>query len=142
MRRPLCYSMGQFMNQPAANGLVLERRRHIRRRHSRIPVDTVLWLFFFGLLLPLGTHAGWFHPATPKHNVGEHMLLGLAMMFGILGAILLGAARYPLYVRRHHHGFLPRELPHDFRVCFWLSYVLISVGSATLLALLLIQHWR
>ena len=116
-------------------------RRPYHRRHSRIPVDTVAWALCFGLLLPLGIFAGWFRPEHHFTNKGENMLLGLALAFGVLGTILLAVARYPLYVRRHHQGFRPRELPHNYRPLFWVSYVLILVGMAILLTLVAAQHW-
>ena len=101
-----------------------------------------MWGITFGLLLPLGIHAGWFRPDHQLriHNAGENTLLGLSLAFGILGTLLLAVARYPLYVRRHHQGFRPRELPHHYRPLFWVSYVLISVGVGILLTLIALQH--
>jgi len=129
------------MAQPITNGDVSGKRRHTRRRSNRIPPDTVMWMLFFGLALPLGIHAGWFQSPHHMNAAGEHVLLGLALMFGVLGTILLGVARIPIYFQKHHHSFRPRELPHHYRPIFWVAYVLIVVGLATLVTLLLAQHW-
>lgn len=115
-------------------------RRHHRRRHSRIPVDTVLFLVVFAVVLPLGIYADWFRPRGRLANAGESVLLGLALSFGLLGSVLLVIARIPLYVRRHHHGFRPRELPENYRRLFWIAYVFIMIGSAMLLFLGIAQR--
>ena len=115
-------------------------RRHRRRRHSRIPLDTVFFLLFFVVVLPLGIYADWFQPIGRRPNAGEHVLLGLAFAFGLLGSILLGVARIPLYVHRHHHGFRPRELPDNYRRLFWVAYVLIMISFAMLLFLGIAQR--
>lgn len=115
-------------------------RPHIRRRHSRIPVDTVLWGLFFGVLLPLAIRAGWLRPDEHLRIASDNVLQWLALVFGATGTIVLALVRYPLYVRRHHHGFRPRELPHQYRPTFWVSYVLITVGVGIVLTLILKQH--
>jgi hypothetical protein len=115
-------------------------QRHRRRRHSRVPLDAVLFLFVFSVVLPLGVHADWFRPAGRLPNAGETVLLGLALSFGLLGSILLVIARIPLYVRRHHHGFRPRELPENYRRLFWVAYVFILISAAMLLLLGAIQR--
>jgi hypothetical protein len=115
------------------------RQRH-RRRHSRVPLDTVFFLLFFGALLPLGISAGWFHPEGRLVRAGEGVLLGLALAFGLSGAILLGIARYPLYTRKHHHSFRPRELPEKFRRLFWVAYVLVMISAIVLLYLGIVQR--
>ncbi len=115
-------------------------RQHIRRRHSRIPVDTVLWALLFGVALPLAMRADWLRPEAHLQVAGDKVLQWLALAFGVMGTLILAVVRYPLYVRRHHHGFRPRELPHHFRPAFWVSYVLITVGAVILLTLVLKQH--
>jgi hypothetical protein len=115
-------------------------RQHVRRRHSRIPVDTVLWALLFGVLLPLAIRADWLRPEAHLQIAGDKVLQWLALAFGVAGTFILAVVRYPLYVRRHHHGFRPRELPHQYRPTFWVSYVLITVGVVILLTLVLKQH--
>jgi len=115
-------------------------RQHIRRRHSRIPVDTVLWTLFFGVFLPLAIRADLLRPDVHLHVASDKVLQWLALAFGATGTIILALVRYPLYVRRHHHGFRPRELPHQYRPTFWVSYVLIAVGVGIVLTLVLKQH--
>ncbi len=119
----------------------LERRK-IKRRHSRIPVDTVLWAVLFCVVLPVALHLGWFHAtnSTLRSAFGDKVLVWLSLGFGIVGTLILALVRYPLYVRRHHQGFRPRELPHQYRPTFWVSYVLIIVGVAILFTLLAKQH--
>ncbi|TAN37550.1 MAG: hypothetical protein EPN23_05175 [Verrucomicrobia bacterium] len=68
-----------------------------RRRHSRVPPDTVLVVSFFFIVLPLGIYADWFRPAERLAKPGETVLLGLALAFGLLGSILLAVARIPIY---------------------------------------------
>jgi len=127
--------------EPTSDNLDAEsQRHHIHRRHSRIPVDTVLWALLYGVALPLAIRAGWFRPEEKLHATGDAVLLWLGLAFGVLGTLILAVVRYPLYVRRHHHGFRPRELPHDFRPTFWVSYVLITVGVVILLTLVIKQH--
>ena len=122
----------------------LEHHHHVRRVHSRIPVDTVLWALLFGVALPLGIHYGFFHPGevTLRSAFGDKVLLGLSLAFGITGTLILAVVRYPLYVRRHHMGFRPRELPHQYRPTFWVSYMLITVGVLILFILVFKQHLR
>lgn len=117
-------------------------RRKIQRRHSRIPVDTVLWAVLFGVALPLATYAGWFRPENRSLSAafGDNVLVWLSLGFGIVGTLILAIVRYPLYVRRHHHGFRPRELPHQYRPTFWVSYVLIIVGVVILIVLIFKQR--
>ena len=120
---------------------LLERRK-IHRRHSRIPVDTVLWAVLFCIVLPLAMHVGWFHPEnrTLRAAFGDKVLIWLSLAFGLVGTLILAIVRYPLYVRRHHHGFRPRELPHQYRPTFWVSYMLIVVGMVILIALIFKQR--
>lgn len=115
-------------------------RPHGHRRHSRIPVDTVLWSLFFGIALPLAIRAGWLRPENHQQLTGDKVLTWLALAFGVSGTLILALVRYPLYVRRHHHGFRPRELPHQYRPTFWVSYVLIIVGVAIVCTLLFKQR--
>ncbi len=119
-----------------------ERPRHVRRVHSRIPVDTVIWALLFCVGLPLAIRAGWFYPehATLRSVFGDKVLLWLSLAFGVVGTVILALVRYPLYVRRHHHGFRPRELPHQYRPTFWVSYVLICVGMGILIVLVAKQQ--
>ena len=114
----------------------------MKRVHSRIPVDTVLWALLFCVGLPLAIRAGWFYPehATLRTLFGDKVLLWLGLAFGTVGTLILAVVRYPLYVRRHHHGFRPRELPHQYRPTFWVSYVLIAVGAGILIVLVAKQQ--
>ena len=119
-----------------------EKRRRVRRLHSRIPMDTVLWALLFCVALPLGIHSGWFRPAevTLRSVAGDKVLLWLSLAFGVTGTLILALVRYPLYVRRHHMGFRPRELPHPYRPTFWVSYMLLTVGVVIVLILVVKQH--
>ncbi|MCX7007758.1 MAG: hypothetical protein NTY53_11015 [Kiritimatiellaeota bacterium] len=117
-------------------------RHHVRHRHSRIPLDTVAWVVLFFIALPLAIHAGWFRPEEKMHHAGETVLLWLGLAFGELGTLILAVVRYPLYVRRHHQGFRPRELPHNFRPTFWVSYVLITVGVLIVITLVIMQRLK
>jgi hypothetical protein len=128
--------------EPQEGEPLSEQRRHVRRVHSRIPVDTVLWALLFWVLLPLAISHGWFHPvnATLRSAFGDKVLVWLSVCFGSVGTLILAVVRYPLYVRRHHHGFRPRELPHQYRPTFWVSYMLIVVGTVILFTLVFKQH--
>jgi len=120
-----------------------ERHHRPRRLHSRIPVDTVLWALFFCVALPLGLHFGWFRMGghgTIRAAAGDRVLYCLSLAFGAIGTLILALVRYPLYVRRHHHGFRPRELPHSHRPTFWVSYMLITVGVVILFVLAVKQQ--
>lgn len=122
--------------------LLSERRHRVRRVHSRIPVDTVLWALLFCAALPLGFYYDCFRPehATLRAAAGDRVLLWLSLAFGVSGTLILAVVRYPLYVRRHHHGFQPRELPHPYRPTFWVSYMLLIVGLAVLCILVVKQR--
>ena len=126
------------ISQPANSTTDIRQPR--RRRHNRIPPDTVLYLLFFIVLLPLGIRADWFQPAGRLVMLGDKVLLYLALAFGLLGSSLLAVARIPIYITRHHHGFRPRELPDNYRRLFWVSYVLILISFALLLCLGIMQR--
>ena len=127
--------------EPTSDNLEVEAERpHVRHRHSRIPLDTVLWALLIAVALPLAYRAGWIRPENHQHVIGDKVLVWLALAFGNCGTLILALVRYPLYVRRHHHGFLVRELPHEYRPTFWIAYVLIVVGVVILFALLFKQR--
>jgi hypothetical protein len=115
-------------------------RRHVHRRHSRIPVDTVLWALLFGVAIPAAIYAGWFRPTVHAHIAGDKLLQWLGLGFGATGTFILAVVRYPLYIRRYHHGFRPRDLPHHYRPTFWVSYILICVGVLVYLTLIIKQN--
>ena len=82
------------------------------------------------LLVPsIAVLAGILLPIVARLKTADVVALyGIGVGVGVVGAVLLFAARVPLYRQRRFWRFWPRCLDRKHRRIYWLAYGFVSAG--------------
>jgi hypothetical protein len=77
----------------------------------------------------IGVLASIFRPLVARLQTADLCALyGIGVVAGVLGSVMLFAARLPLYKQRRFWTIGPQQLDRKHRRIYWLAYVFVAAS--------------
>ena len=110
-----------------------------KRPRCYFPPDLTAHFGLLFIVLPIALLSHWFFPLLSRlKRTGDPTIVWIALALGIIGVMLLFAARLPLYEQRRFFVFGSRQLDEKHRRLYRWAYRFIGTSVLLLVLLLLI----